>query len=105
MLAIILFGKPASGGANGVPYLPGFWSDIGPYLPPLERPYILLRNTIYFGGNGTTEALLILLGYLVVPAAVLTALVWYRRPAPELPVSRESEAASAAAAVPAGVAI
>ena len=34
IIVIILVGNPSSGGANGVPYLPTFWRDIGPYLPP-----------------------------------------------------------------------
>jgi hypothetical protein len=104
VVIIILFGKPSSGGANGVPYLPGFWTAIGPYLPP-RNAYILLRNTVYFGGNGTAQALIVLLAYAVVFAAILGILDWYRRPAPELPITRETEAQAAAAAIPAGVAI
>ena len=65
IIVVILFGNPSSGGANGVPYLPSFWRDIGPYLPP-RNAYILLHQTIYFGGHGTTQALAVLLGYLVV---------------------------------------
>jgi hypothetical protein len=57
---IVLFGNPSSGGANGVPYLPTFWRDIGPYLPP-RNAYILLHQMIYFSGHGTTQALTILL--------------------------------------------
>jgi hypothetical protein len=104
VIIIILFGKPSAGGANGVPYLPGFWTAIGPYLPP-RNIYILARNTVYFDGNGTAQALIILLAYLLVFATILGVLDWYRRPPPELPVSRATEAEAAAAGVPAGVAI
>ena len=105
VIIIILFGKPSVGGANGVPYLPDFWTAIGPYLPP-RNAYILLRNTVYFGGHGIAQALIILLAYGLVFGAILGVLDWYRRPAPDLPVTRETEAeAAAAAAVPAGVAI
>ena len=104
MVIVILFGKPSSGGANGVPYLPSFWNAIGPYLPP-RNAYILLRNTTYFGGNNTTEALAILLGYLVGLVAILVVLQWYRRPAPDLPITGETETATTAVAIPAGVAI
>jgi hypothetical protein len=104
VLIIILFGKPSSGGANGVPYLPAFWNDIGPYLPP-RNAYVLLRNAIYFGGNDTAQALIVLLAYLVVLAVILGILDWYRRPAPELPITPQTEAESAVVAVPAGVAI
>jgi hypothetical protein len=105
VFVIILLGKPSSGGANGVPYLPGFWTAIGPYLPP-RNAFILMRNTVYFGGNGTAQALIILLAYLVVFGAILGILDWYRRPAPEVPdVTPETEVATVAVSVPAGVAV
>ena len=66
VLVIILFGKPSAGGANGVPFLLGFWLAIGPYLPP-RNAYVLLKNTVYFGGNGTSQALIILLAYSCSP--------------------------------------
>ena len=34
VIVMILLGNPSSGGATGVPYLPTFWRDLGPYLPP-----------------------------------------------------------------------
>jgi hypothetical protein len=99
VLVIILLGKPSSGGANGVPYLPSFWTTIGPFLPP-RNAYILLRNTIYFDGHGTAQALIVLLAYFVVFAVILGILSWGRRPEPDLGVGvdRETEAAAAAAA-------
>jgi hypothetical protein len=101
VFVIILLGKPSSGGANGVPYLSGFWTAIGPYLPP-RNLYILMRNTVYFGGHGTAQALIILLAYFVVFAIILGVLDWYRRPAPEIPeVPPERDAAVAAVAIPA----
>jgi hypothetical protein len=61
-----------------------------------------MRNTVYFGGNGTTQALIILLAYFVVFAIILIILDWYRRPAPEIPeVPPERDAAIAAVAIPA----
>ena len=57
------------------------------------------------GGHGITRPLIILLAYLVVIRVILGILDWYRRPAPELPVSPETEAQAAAAGVPAAVAI
>jgi hypothetical protein len=104
VIVIILFGKPSDGGSNGVPYLPEFWSAIGPYLPP-RNGFILLRNSVYFDGNGITQALVVLLVYLVVLAVLIGILDWYRRPPLELPaVSHETEASAAAASTPAGVA-
>ncbi|WP_158997160.1 ABC transporter permease [Streptomyces aureus] len=73
VVVIMLFGNPSSGGANGVPYLPAFWRDIGPYLPP-RNGYLLLHRTIYFDGHGTSQSLINLLIYLAVAAAVLIVL-------------------------------
>ncbi|WP_051866580.1 hypothetical protein [Streptomyces griseus] len=73
VIVVPLLGNPSSGGASGVPYLPAFWRDIGPYLPP-RNGYILLHHTIYFDGHGTSQALINLLIYLGVAAAVLIVL-------------------------------
>jgi hypothetical protein len=105
VFVIILLGKPSSGGANGVPYLPGFWTAIGPYLPP-RNAFVLMRNSVYFGGNGTAQALIILLAYLVVFGAILGILDWYRRSAPEVPdVTPETEVATTAVSIPAGATV
>jgi NhaP-type Na+/H+ or K+/H+ antiporter len=96
---IILFGNPSYGGATGVPYLPAFWRDIGSVLPP-RNAYTLLHNTIYFGGNGTTQALLVLLAYLVVAGGALAVLDW-RRSEAHVPADA---AEAAAVAVPIGAA-
>jgi hypothetical protein len=99
VVVIILFGNPSSGGANGVPYLPAFWRDIGPYLPP-RNAYILLHHTIYFHGHGITQALAVLLAYLGVTALALILLDQFR-PEPRV----DPEAAEAAAmTVPIGAA-
>ena len=93
IIVIILLGNPSSGGATGVPYLPTFWRDIGPFLPP-RNAYILLHHTIYFNGNGTTQALAVLLTYLVVGAVILGFLVW-RRSEPPVPGDATDAAAMA----------
>jgi hypothetical protein len=103
VIIIILFGNPSKGGANGVPYLPGFWRDIGPYLPP-RNGYILLHNTIYFNGNGTTQALIVLLIYAVAFAVILGVLDWYHTPTPTTPLTPETADEAAAMAVPVGAA-
>ena len=105
VVIIIMLRKPASGGANGVPYLPGFWTAIGPYLPP-RNAYILMRNTVYFDGHGTAQPLIILLAYFLVFATILGILDWYRRPEPEIPdVTPETEALTVAVAIPASTAL
>jgi hypothetical protein len=99
VIIIVLLGNNSSGGANGVPYLPAFWRDIGPFLPP-RNAYILLHQTIYFSGHGTTEALTILLVYLGVTLVILGLLDWS---GPERPVDADV-AEAAALAVPVGAA-
>ena len=97
IIVVILFGNPSSGGANGALYLPAFWRDIGPFLPP-RNAYILLHQTIYFTGNGTTQSLIILLIYLVVAGALVILLDRLR---PEAEVDTEA-AEAAAMTVPIG---
>ena len=75
VIVVVQFGNPSSGGANGVPYLPGFWKTIGPFLPP-RNAYLLLRNTVYFDGHGTSQALTVLLVYTVIAGAALVAFDW-----------------------------
>ncbi|WP_406133300.1 hypothetical protein [Streptomyces zaomyceticus] len=99
VIVVMLFGNPSSGGANGVPYLPAFWRDIGVYLPP-RNAYILLRNTIYFDGHGTSQALTVMLLYLVIPAVALALL--YRFRTPKSPVTPGTEAEATAMAIPVG---
>ncbi|MCX5258964.1 hypothetical protein OOK27_33335 [Streptomyces canus] len=101
VILVMLFGNPSSGGSNGVAYLPAFWRDIGPFLPP-RNAYILLRNTIYFDGHGITQALIVLLLYPVIAGAALGFLDWFRTP--KLPVAPETEAEAAAVTVPIGAA-
>jgi hypothetical protein len=100
VIVIILLGNPSSGGATGVPYLPTFWRDLGPYLPP-RNAYILLHQTVYFSGHGTTEALTVLLIYLLAGAVILGVLDWFRAEPAKPPVPADA-AEAAAMAVPIG---
>jgi hypothetical protein len=93
IILILLLGNPSSGGATGVPYLPTFWRDLGPYLPP-RNAYILLHHTIYFSGHGTAQALTVLLVYFGVAGVILGALDW-RRSEPPVPADATEAAAMA----------
>jgi hypothetical protein len=99
-VVIMLFGNPSSGGANGVPYLPTFWRDIGPFLPP-RNAYILLQHTIYFHGNGITQALVVLLIYALVATLAIGLLDWFRSPVPNL-VTPETEDEAVVMVIPVG---
>ena len=101
MIVVIQFGNPSSGGANGVPYLPSFWSDLGPFLPP-RNAYLLLRNTVYFDGHGIGQPLTILLAYAVIAAALLTVLHLFIDRARSAPGITDAEADSAVVLAPVG---
>lgn len=79
LVVILQFGNPSSGGSNGAPYLTPFWNEVGPFLPP-RNAFLLLRNTLYFDGNGLGQPLTVLLVYAVVGAVLLSFLDWYRSP-------------------------
>jgi hypothetical protein len=97
IIVIMMFGNPSSGGSIGVPYLPAFWRAIGPFLPP-RNAYILLHNAIYFHGNGTTQALVVLLLYFVIAAVALSLLGWFR--SPRIPITPDTEAEATAMVIP-----
>jgi hypothetical protein len=102
VILFMQFGNPSSGGSNGVPYLPSFWSDLGPFLPP-RNAFDLLRNTVYFGGNGIGRALTVLLAYTVIAGGILFFLTWYRPQ--ELSVAgvdKDTATEAAAVSVPVG---
>lgn len=102
LVVMLQFGNPSSGGANGAPYLTDFWDAVGPFLPP-RNAYVLLRNTVYFGGNGIGQALTVLLVYTAVGAAILTFLNWFRSPEVSVPgVTGDDATAAATVAIPIG---
>jgi hypothetical protein len=102
VMLFMQFGNPSSGGSNGVPYLPPFWRDLGPFLPP-RNGYDLLRNTVYFGGNGIGQALTVLLAYTLIAGGILFFLEWYRPQELSVPgVDKETAASAASVSVPVG---
>ena len=102
LIVILQFGNPSSGGSNGAPYLTPFWNAVGPFLPP-RNAFVLLRNTLYFDGHGTAQALAVLLAYAVIGAAVLGFLDWFRSPELSVPGLDDDDATQAAGvAIPVG---
>ena len=102
VILFMQFGNPSSGGSNGVAYLPSFWSDLGPFLPP-RNALDLLRNSVYFGGNGIGQALTVLLAYTIISGGILFFLEWYRPE--ELSVAgldKDTAADAAAVSAPVG---
>ena len=102
VIVVIQFGNPSSGGANGVPYLPSFWSDLGPFLPP-RNAYLLLRNTVYFDGHGIGQPLTVLLAYAVIAGALLIVFdLVHRHGRARCQASTDAEADSAVVLAPVG---
>ncbi len=96
VVLFVIFGAPASGGTVPSPFLPDFWRTFGPYLPA-GAGTTLVRNTVYFGGNAIGRSLVVLAGYLVAGALVVTAV--RRRSAAPTEAAAEAEASAAATAV------
>ncbi len=90
IMVMILFGNPSTGGAVGVPFLPSFWRDLGPFLPP-RNGLTAVHNTMYFNGHGITQALVILGVYAVVFGALSQFLGSYRTPRLPLDVAPETQ--------------
>jgi hypothetical protein len=97
MFLVIMLGNPSSGGSNGVPYLPTFWQDLGPILPP-RNGYLLLRNSIYFSGHTITQPLLVLVGYLVIFGVISAFLGNFETPKTPIEPDTDIHAAAASAA-------
>lgn len=77
VIIVVFIGNPSTGGVNGTAYLPAFWQFIGPGLPPWNG-VILIRNTLYFGGNSITQQLIVLSSYVVAGAILMTFFGWGR---------------------------
>jgi hypothetical protein len=96
VILFVIFGAPASGGTVPSPFLPDFWRTFGPYLPAGAGTTVV-RNIVYFAGNAIGVAVIILVGYLIAGAVVVTA-VRRRAPAPS-EAAAEAEASTAVTAV------
>ena len=97
IVAFVIFGAPAAGGSLSRPFLPGFWATIGPFLPP-GAATTLIRNTIYFDGNGILQPLVVLAAYLVAGTVVVLG-VRRRSTPPPSEAEADVETAAGAAAV------
>lgn len=75
ILLFVVLGNPSSGGVYPAPLLPSFWSAIGQALPP-GAGTTLVRNTVYFSGHATTQALWVLGAYAVGGAVLAWGASW-----------------------------
>jgi nucleotide-binding universal stress UspA family protein len=84
VLAFIVFGIPASGGApNLASFTPSFLRALSPVLP-LGVAASTVRNVVYFGGHDTTSSLWTLAAWALVGVVGLILITALRRPAPAL---------------------
>lgn len=95
IVVFVIFGAPAAGGSLARPFLPSFWSTIGPFLPP-GAGTTAIRNTIYFDGNGMEQSLIVLAAYLVAGAAVVLGI---RRRSTPRSIDADTDVETAGAAV------
>jgi hypothetical protein len=63
-LLFLFIASPASGNGSAPELLPGFWRQVGQFLP-LGASGSALRNTSYFDGNAVVRPLLVLVAYAV----------------------------------------
>jgi hypothetical protein len=77
MVAFIMLGNSASGGAYQGTFTPGFWRAIGPYLPA-GAGLSALKGAVYFDGTNIVGRLVVLVLYAAVGALVTVVLAWRR---------------------------
>ena len=73
----LVIGNPASGGSSAPELLPGFWRVLSQLLPP-GAALTAMRDVVYFHGHGMSHALIVLVSYAVLGAAVVFT-VHFRR--------------------------
>lgn len=80
VLLFVVLGNPSAGGAYQSELLPSFWRAIGAALPN-GAGTSAVREIVYFGSHGVAPQIWLIVGYVVVGAAI-TLLASWRRPAP-----------------------
>jgi hypothetical protein len=73
ILFFVILGNAASGGPFARPLLPGLWRTIGGVLPP-GASVDLARSALFFDGARIAGAILVLVGWAVLGAALAIAL-------------------------------
>jgi hypothetical protein len=93
ILVFVVLGNPSAGGAYPMTLLPAFWRAIGDWLPT-GAGTTAVRNTVYFSGHATAQALGVLAGYAVIGSAVAVAAsaahLRYMRLVPDGPATSSS---------------
>jgi hypothetical protein len=84
VLALMVFSLPASGGAVGPEFVPGFYRDVALVLPS-HAALLALRGAVYFHGGGTLAPILILCGWAAAALGAITLAHAVRREPPRLP--------------------
>ncbi|HZO61654.1 MAG TPA: hypothetical protein VFB35_01595 [Gaiellaceae bacterium] len=98
MVAFVIFGNSSAGGAYPGSFVPGFWRDVGPWLPT-GAGLSALRGEVYFGGAAIGGRLLLLGVYALAGALLTIGLGWRRglRIADDDAATAAAEVATAAA--------
>jgi hypothetical protein len=85
VLLLMMFSLPASGGAVGPEFVPGFYRDVAVILPS-HAALLALRGAVYFDGGGVTGPILVLLAWATAAIAGILGAHVVRRQPPRLPV-------------------
>jgi hypothetical protein len=85
-LFLMLFSLPATGGAVGPEFVPGFYRGIAPALPS-HAALQALRSTVYFGAKGISGPIAILLAWAAAALVVQFAAHMLRKDPPRPPVT------------------
>jgi len=80
VLLFVVLGNPSAGGAYQSELLPGLWRGVGQALPNGAGTTVL-REIVYFGGQGAAPHLWLITGYVVVGTLVALLASGLRRPA------------------------
>lgn len=76
ILAFVVLGNPSSGGPYATEMLPVLWRTVGPWLPP-GAGTTLVRTVVYFHHHATRQAILVLVGYVILGLALFFSASWF----------------------------
>ncbi|MBI2706579.1 MAG: DUF3533 domain-containing protein [Actinobacteria bacterium] len=75
IFTVVVLGNPSAGGAFPREFLPSFWQQIGPYLPP-GLGTDAIRDAVYFGGQGIGGPVSWLAVYAGTALAGIAVITW-----------------------------
>ncbi|MFA1542940.1 hypothetical protein [Actinomadura monticuli] len=84
ILVFVVLGNPSAGGPWPLQFLPGFWRDVGPWLPNWAATEAV-RNAVYFDGHALTRPLVVLGVWAAAGIALVLSLAGRTNPVMRFP--------------------